>query len=218
MRNKWLAIGGLVGAAVLVLSQLPASAAIVTKKSTQTGDIGISGLTAYQSLSVLLNSIPRGRTVTANDCGFVKLTNSSSFPLTGATLKLDGGSDTVVSSIPTEAAASCVSGVLTGNTSPSAAFKDANGNVYFTGLSDFSSHTVTNSGLPTKRTVKANACGIVTIKATGTYPITGTDSVTVKNADETSTIATIADYSALTAAAAVPICNKGIAFFPVGWE
>lgn len=214
--NQLLSILGL---AALGLSAIApnASAAPVAAKDGK-GDIYISGLTDYQTLKVEYASIPRSRSLQANECGFIRLRSSDSYPFTSSTaLKVEGGSEFTVGSLPAEAAPRCSQGQLTGaNTSPSAKLRTLEGDVYITGLTPYSSQDVTFVGLPSSRNVRANACGVARIANSGNYKITS-GAVTVKNRDTDATVVTIADYSALTQVSGGPICREGATFTAEDW-
>ena len=163
---------GLALAALGLASIAPAASAVpIAGRETRTGDIYISGLGDYQSTIAEYSALPRSRAVSANECGFLKLTaNSTSAPIvSGDTLKLNGGSNIAVASLPVEAVPKCTNGALSGNTAPSAALKDSDGNVYLTGLTPYSSNTVTFNNIATTRSARSNTCGHVRLSNSGNY-------------------------------------------------
>ncbi len=217
MRVKQLL--SILGLATLGLSAIAqvASADPAAGKETRTGDIYISGLSSYQSLKAAYSSLPKVVKKSANECGFFKIGNSTSAPLTtSSNIKLNAGSAVLVSTLPVEAAPKCTNGALSGtNLTPSAALRTAEGDVYFTGLTDFSQNTVSYLDLAQTRSVKANTCGIAKLSNTGDYA-SPTGTITVTDKDTNATVATIA-LASVTAVSGGPVCRNGAAFYTADW-
>jgi hypothetical protein len=210
---------GLALAALGLAAIVPAASAVpVAGRETRTGDIYISGLTDYQSTVAEYSSLPRSRAVAANECGFLRLTgNSTSAPITaGDTLKLNGGSNVVFNTLPVEAVPKCTNGALAGNTSPSAALKDSDGNVYFTGLTPYSQNTITFNDVATTRSAKTNTCGHLRLSNSGNYVVTS-GGILITDKDTGATIINIADVTTLPAVSGGPICRNGASFFATDW-
>ena len=207
-----LAVMGLAALAPL------ASAVPVVGRETRTGDIYISGLGDYESTVAEYSSLPRTRSSTANECGFFRLTGDSTSAPIGPTdtLKLNGGANVSVATLPVEAVPRCTNGALAGNTSPSAVLKDSDGNVYFTGLTPYGTNSVTFNNVPTTRSARTNTCGILRLANSGNYVVTA-GSITVTNRDTGATLATIPDVAAMTGVSGGPICRNGAAFFTNDW-
>lgn len=194
-----------------------ASAVPVVGKETRTGDIYVSGLASYQSLKASYSSLPKVVKKSANECGFFKISNSTSTPLTtSSNIKLNAGSAVLVSSLPVEAAPKCTNGVLSGtNLAPSAALRTAEGDVYFTGLADFSQNTVSYLDLAQTRSVKANTCGIAKLSNSGDYSSpTGTITITDKDTSAAVTTITLASVMGVSGG---PVCRNGAAFYTADW-
>jgi hypothetical protein len=187
-------------------------------RETRTGDIYVSGLGSYQSIKGEYSSLPRSTNKNANECGVIKLSGSSaSLPINaGDTFKLNGGADIAFNSLVVEAEPKCSNGVLVGNPTPSATLKDSNGNVYFTGLTPYSSNVVTYNNAPTLRSVKASTCGTARFSNSGKYVVTS-GSLTITDSATGSTIVTIPDVGAMTAVSGGPICRNGATFTTADW-
>ncbi|WP_036534320.1 hypothetical protein [Neosynechococcus sphagnicola] len=192
---------------------LPAQAEIVTFK-TADGAVGIVGLSEYGSYRAEFAGVPRSRSISASPCGIAKISDSDSYPM-GATIKIAGTTHTVAS-LPSGPSPVCKDGQLT--TSPVATVsKNSEGDIFVGSLTPYGSVEVTYPNLPSGRSLKASACGMLVIKPTDAYPI-GTSSIVLKTASESpTTVVTISNPSSLTAKVA-PICSKGIAYYPTGWD
>lgn len=195
-----------------------ASAVPVAGRETRTGDIYISGLDGYESTNVEYSALPRSRAVAANECGFLRLTgNSTSAPIeAGDTLKLNGGANIAFDTLPIQSAPRCTNGGLAGNTSPAAALKDSDGNVFLTGLTPYSQNTITFNNIPTTRSSKANTCGIVRLANSGNFAVTS-GSITVTNRDTEAVLLTIPNVATMTAVSGGPICRNGATFTTADW-
>lgn len=215
--KRLLSILGLTAFGLTAIAQV-ASAVPIVAKETSTGDIYISGLADYGKFIAQYSGIPKTAKKAANECGFFKLTaTSTSAPIaSGDSLKLNGGTPAVVSSLSLEAAPKCTNGALSGtNLTPSAALRDAEGNVYYTGLTPYSQNIVTYVSLPTTRSVSSNTCGIAKISNSGDY-VNPTGTITVKNKDSGATVATVT-LASVTGVSGGPVCRNGVAFFANDW-
>ena len=215
--QQLLSIGLLTAFGLSAIAQT-ASATPIVAKETPTGDIFVSGLADYQKLVAEYSGIPKTAKKSANECGFFKLTaTSTSAPIaSGNSLKLNNGTAAVVSTLPLQAAPRCTNGALSGtNLTPSAALRDAEGNVYYTGLTPYSQNTVTYVSLPTTRSLSSNTCGIAKISNSGVY-VSPTGTITIKDKDDSSTVATVT-LSSVTSVSGGPVCRNGVAFFADDW-
>ncbi len=59
------------------------------------------------------------------------------------------------------------------------ATKTADGSVLVSGLTQYGSYTIEYSGTPKARRVSANACGVVALRSSTSFPITSTSSFTI---------------------------------------
>jgi|LakMenEpi03Aug12_release.lakeMendotaPanAssembly.Ray.scaffolds.fasta_scaffold555660_1 hypothetical protein len=215
--NKLLSTAALALLGVTAIAQT-AFAVPIAAKETSTGDIYISGLTGYQKLSAEYSALPKAAKKSANECGFFKLTaTSTSAPIaSGDSLKLNGGTAAVVSSLPLEAAPKCTNGALSGaNLTPGAALRDAEGNVYYTGLTPYSQNIVTYVSLPSVRSVSSNTCGIAKLSNAGDY-VSPTGTITVKDKTSSSTVATVT-LASVPSVSGGPVCRNGVSFFANDW-
>ena len=216
--RQLLSIGLLTAFGLGAIAQV-ASALPILGKETRTGDVYVSGLTGYQSLVAEYAGLPKTAKKSANECGFFKLTAAStSAPIaSGDSLKLNGGTASVVSALPLEAAPKCTNGALAGtNLTPSAVLRDAEGNVYYTGLTAFSNNAVTYVSLPSTRSIKANTCGIAKLSNSGNY-VVSSGTITLKDKVSDATVATVTDYATLTGVSGGPVCKNGASFFTTDW-
>ena len=190
--------------------------AVPVAKEARTGDIYVSGLPGYQKLSAEYGSLPKTSKKTVNECGFFKLSASSgSAPIAlSDSLQVEGRSAVTVSDLPIEAVPKCTNGTLSGT--PSAALRDSDGDVYFTGLTPFASVGVSYLSLPTTRSVTANTCGIAKLSSKGDYEISS-GSIVIKNKETGATVATISEYSTLLSVEGGPVCRNGAALFSTDW-
>lgn len=194
-----------------------ASAAPVAGRDTRTGDLYVSGLTGYQSVKSQYDSLPKSTNKNANECGVIKLSaTSSTLPIAaGDSFKLNGGADVPFDTLPVEAEPKCTNGALAGNTTPSAALKDSNGNVYFTGLTAFAQNSVTYNNVPTVRSGKASTCGILRLSNSGNY-VGATGTVNITDRDSGATIITI-DTATVPSVSGGPLCRNGATFTTADW-
>ena len=166
-----------------------------------------TGLTPYTSYKVEYGGNQKGYTKKANECGFVKLSaTSTTMPIASDNSLffqfLTSSETKLVSSLPVEAAPKCTNGALSGvNLTPSAFLRTAEGDVYATGLAGFSTFQVTNMDIPLSKRVKSNGCGLLKI---GYVELS--NSVVIKNEAGTSTVHTIADTSAIPSFPVSPSC------------
>jgi len=181
--------------------------------------LNATGLTAHTSYKVQYGNEYKSYAKKANECGFVKLSaTSSTMPIASANylgfyineVDLD---PKLVSSLPVEAAPKCTNGALSGtNLTPSAFLRTAEGDVYATGLANFSTIRVSNLSIPLSKKVKSNGCGLLKIGL-----VQPGAAVVIKNETGTSTIHTIADTSAVPAFAIGPSCKENTLLLPTGF-
>jgi hypothetical protein len=194
-----------------------ASAVPTAGKETRTGDIYVSGLNSYQTLEAAYSALPKIVKKTANECGFFKLASSDSAPLTDASnLQLGSNTAFAVGSLPVQAAPKCTDGQLAGtNTNPAAVLKTGEGNVYFTGLVDYSQHEVKYLDLPQSRSIKANTCSIAKLSSTGAYA-NPSGTITLKDKDSLAAVIAV-DTATIASVSGGPICRNGVALFTSDW-
>ncbi|BFM39927.1 hypothetical protein [Synechocystis sp. LKSZ1] len=194
-----------------------ASAVPTAGKETRTGDIYVSGLNSYQTLEAAYPGLPKIVKKTANECGFFKLASTESSPITDASnLQLGSNTAFTVGSLPTQAAPKCTDGQLAGtNLTPAAVLKTAEGDVYFTGLVDYSQHDVRYLDLSQTRSIKANTCGIAKLSSTGAYA-NPTGVLTLKDKETQATVIGI-DTATIASVSGGPICRNGVALFTADW-
>lgn len=68
--------------------------------------------------------------------------------------------------------------VATGLPSFAAATKDAGSNVVVSGLTNYGSYAVEYTGVPKVKRASANACGVISLRDSASYPVTSTSSFT----------------------------------------
>ncbi|BFM38248.1 hypothetical protein [Synechocystis sp. LKSZ1] len=177
----------------------------------------MSGLGSYQTLEAAYPGLPKIVKKSANECGFFKLASTDSAPLTDASnLQLGSNTAFTVGSLPVQAAPKCTDGQLAGtNLTPAAVLKTAEGDVYFTGLVDYSQHDVRYLDLSQTRSIKANTCGIAKLSSTGAYA-NPTGVLTLKNKETQATVIGI-DTATIASVSGGPICRNGVALFTSDW-
>ena len=216
--KRLLSIGLLATLGAIGYAELSQAVPIVAKE-TRTGDVYVSGLTGYQKLKAEYAGLPKTAKKSANECGFIKITASStSSPVgSGDSLKLGSGSTVTVASLPVEAAPKCSAGSLSGtNLTPSAVLKTAEGDVYFTGLTPFSTSTITYLSLPTARSITANTCGVARLSNSGNY-VVSSGAIAIKDKTTDAAVASITDYATLTGVSGGPVCKNGATFTTADW-
>ena len=210
--SKLLSIGLLTAFGLSAIAQ-SASADIVFK---MLGDTAVwSGLTEYGKYVLTYSDSPKSVNKKANDCGFYKVSQSTTTPI-GSTivLQVDNALTTyTVANIPLEAAPKCSAGALSGvNLTPSEVLKDSEGNIYVTGLAPFGSNAVQYPNIPRTRKLTANACGVITAKE-GSYDNIGAFILKTDGGTSVST-GTMATGS-LTVG---PGCKDGVVLLPPNWN
>jgi len=101
------------------------------------------------------------------------------------------------------------------NTNPAAVLKTAEGDVYFTGLVDYSQHDVRYLDLSQTRSIKANTCGIAQLSSTGAYA-NPKGVLTLKDKETQATVIGI-DTATIASVSGGPICRNGVALFTADW-
>ncbi|BAQ63937.1 hypothetical protein GM3709_702 [Geminocystis sp. NIES-3709] len=178
------------------------------------GDIYLSGLPSYQSIQAVYNGIPKVQKKTSNECGFIKLTSSTSTPINLSSDSITFNSNSyALGSVPVSSALTCSNGVL-GGTVSGIVQKDGNA-VYITGLSPYTDYQVGFNNIPVTRSIKANTCGIAKLSNTDTYN-NSAGTIVIKNRETGVTIGTLPAFASIPEAGG-PVCRRGTGFFPVGF-
>lgn len=167
--TKLLSIGLLATFGLSAIAQTAMAGINVGKDNSKSPspviNLNATGLTPYTTYQVEFDGSMRESSKKANECGFVKWSaTSTSFPIASGNTLFFGGSGTgvLVSSLPVEAAPKCSNGQLSGtNLTPSANLRTAEGDIYVTGLTPFTSYAINNQNLKYSPKAKANGCGIL---------------------------------------------------------
>ena len=190
-----------------------------SKSSNGKPYLNATGFTPYTSYKVEYGGDQKGHTKKANECGFVKLSaTSSTMPIVSSNslFFVEGIPDQptkLVSELPTQAAPKCTNGVLSGtNLTPAAFLRTAEGDVYVTGLAAFASFTVANLDIPYSKKIKSNGCGLLKIGS-----VQPEAAVVVKNEAGTTTVHTIADTSLVPTFPVSPSCKENTLLLPTGF-
>jgi hypothetical protein len=164
------------------------------------GTIIITGLSSSQRIKISYLAIPKSRKMTVNGCGFLRIPNSTAYPTTGGTFAINGGSQTTYASMPQEAALRCIDGNPSRATS-TPIFNDADGNVYYNGLTANSSATIQYFHLPATRNVSSDACGIAVAKQGTKWRVSGSEQIKI---DDGSPIT----FTSIDTGDIKPLCSK----------
>ena len=198
--KKWFVLPGLLG--VVLNPTIALSENVVIRDLSDR--VFITGVEPYGKYTFVSPDSHPTRNVSANACGFVKITPTDSYPIHHShTLMINGGDVGTVSSLPILPAAQCKDGSIANESAITATtWRDSNGAVYQKGLTPYTSYEVEYSSVSSVRKVTANACGHITVPAANGDIIQGTYTFTS------------VDLSTLTPTLAVPICSKGISYLP----
>ncbi|MTF37532.1 hypothetical protein WEU38_11085 [Cyanobacterium aponinum AL20118] len=176
-------------------------------------DIYLSGLGSYQQVEVTYEGVPKTSKKSANECGYIRLSSTTSTPLNPATDSITfNGTNYVLASVPLSGSLKCTNGVLNGNVVGTVQ-KDADDRVYITGLTPFGDYEVSFDSIFTTRKVKANTCGIARISHSDKYDNTA-GTMTIKDVE---TGASLGVLPTTIPNAVGPICKKGQTFLPNGY-
>ena len=221
--TKLLSIGLLATFGLSAIAQV-ASAGInvgadTSKKYGDNPYINATGFTPYTSYKIEYGNSNKGYTKKANECGFVKLSaTSTTMPIASSNslyFVLPGNVQPthLVSDLPVQAAPKCTNGSLSGtNLTPAAFLRTAEGDVYVTGLADFASIQASNLDIPYSKKVKSNGCGL--LKVGDVQP---GSTVVIKNEAGTTTVHTIADTSLVPTFPISPSCKENTLLLPTGF-
>ena len=219
--RQLLSIGLLTAFGLGAIAQVASAVPVAAYDSTDLKQpIYVTGLTPYESYDVHQTGLSKSYVKKANDCGFFKVSNTTSKPNTlgdviVADLVFYEINDTASNgrtAIPVQAAPKCTNGVLAGNTSPAAVLRDSENNIYVTGLTPFSSIEYANQSQYVISKKKANACGILKASASDVPSVQNPVNIYPKG----STTLTLA-ITALTGVAAPPGCKNGVTLLPSTW-
>lgn len=132
------------------------------------GNIWISGTPNAETV-VTFGSVEKMKDVKADSCGLVKLTPSTTVPLTSP-FKVDGATIDP-SSLSTDILPKCTNGTL--EQARASNFKTSDGKIYVVGKTSGSYYKFAYN-VPVEKRVKANACGIGRIASSASIPFTAT--------------------------------------------
>lgn len=219
MNNKKTA-AAIASFVAIATSATPALANITATKGND-GSVVVSGLNNYGTYVVEYSGTPRVRRVAANACGVVSLRSSSSFPIDPNSSFVKDGTSYEMSNLPVGSTPRCVDGNLAfSSAAPSASvFKDSNNVVYFTGLTPYSRQEITFNNVPSTRRAKANACGMISIKSSPSYPLANTPVSIMLVSTSGSIGSELLNFtpSSMTSEE-LPFCRQGKSYFPEGWS
>ncbi len=140
-----------------------------TPFQTSGGEIIWPGWQGQQRLTVGYPDIPKVRSLMANGCGVISITNTTTWPAAPQTQFRINGRTLAFSGIQTGAAPRCERGM--NQTVPQ--FRNPrrfNQNVYIGGFEPQAKVDVAYLTVPTTRTITANACGLLIIRSTPDFP------------------------------------------------
>lgn len=205
----------------VVLSVLALSALIMPNVNASeiaikqdNGDIFLSGLSSYQTIIAEYQGVPKVSKKSANECGFIRLTSTTSTPLNTSSDSITFNNTTYdLATVPVGETLRCTDGQLVG-TIAGTVQKDGNA-VYITGLTPYSSHDIGYNNLPVSRSAKANACGIVRLSNSDRYD-NSAGAIAIKDRQTGASIGTLPTFSSLPQTGG-PLCRQGIGFYPTNY-
>ncbi|PPS41921.1 hypothetical protein [Chroococcidiopsis sp. TS-821] len=219
MNNKKTAAA--IASLIAVATTATPALANVTATKGNDGSVTVTGLNSYGTYLLEYSGTPRVRRVAANACGVVALRSSSSFPINTDSSFTKDGAAYEMSSLPVGSTPRCVDGNLAfSSAAPSASvFKDSNNVIYFTGLAPYSRQEITFNNVPSTRRAKANACGMISVKSSPSYPLASTPISVMPISASGSTGSEITRFTPSTMTSEeLPFCRQGKAYFPEGWS
>jgi hypothetical protein len=198
---------GLLGLTLAIapfLAQLPAFAQLAQYapfKDTE-GNVYLAPGSANAEVAVTFGSVEKQKDVKADACGVVRLTPSSTIPLSSS-FKVDGVT-VDPTTLSTDLLPKCVNGTLE-QARPNN-FKTADGKIYIVGKTAGSYYKLAYNASVIRK-VKSNACGIARMGSSASTPLTAATVFTVNGTDYT--------YGNLPTA--VPWrCTGGVTYMPYG--
>ncbi len=158
----------LLGAAAIIITTAAANAQTVSKfVNNGSTYVVVDGVDANSRVSLQLDSQDLVRNSRANACGWIRLSNSSSYPLPDAIQISEDSGDTYGASIDVTALNTentrCQNGIVLNadgtNTAPSGNFKDNSGAVVIPNKNQNQQYSIKYVGTPASSSGNANACG-----------------------------------------------------------
>lgn len=222
--SKLLSIGLLTAFGLSAIAQVASADPILKFANSTDAKINMAfmatGLDPHEDYTLEYAGLARTKSFTTNDCGFFKITPSTSLPI-GSTITIYGsgpvqGSQTVAS-IPVAVAPKCVAGALVGTTPDIS--KTSEGVIYVANVSPFLKVDVGYPNLLLTRKVKSNACGQIVAKPSGRFVPDGL--VTLKQGNTTigSIDSTVVGnyFPSASSLNPAPKCTSGMSYLPQGW-
>lgn len=203
-----------------VTAILPALANTKVATKDAQGTVVISGLAPNSEWHLEFTGVKRVKKGTANACGVISLSNTTSLPLTtSSSLKIQG-TDYLVSNLPVGAAPKCTNGVLDPTVTLPAdnIWRDSNGKVYIKGLTAYSTQDITFNSVSLSRKVKANACGLASVRSSQSLTLGNYDIYTTIMPYEGAVNSQLTFNPANLPASNTPICRSGVLYLPAGFS
>ncbi|MDY7022875.1 MAG: hypothetical protein SWJ54_16265 [Cyanobacteriota bacterium] len=158
----------ILGAVAVIIPSAAVNAQTVSKFTNNGNEyVVIDGIEANTRVSLQLDSQDLVRRSRGNACGWIRISNSASYPLPSAIQISEDSGETYgasidVTSLSTESIR-CQNGVILNgdgtNTPPSGNFKDSSGAVVITGKVQNQQYSIKYVGTPASSSGNANACG-----------------------------------------------------------
>ncbi|UBF27490.1 hypothetical protein K9N68_05985 [Kovacikia minuta CCNUW1] len=199
VRRAAAALGLIVAIAPTLAQAAPASYAPFKDSE---GNIWISGTPNTETI-VTFGSVEKMKDVKADACGLVKLTPSTSVPLTSP-FRVDGTTINPAT-LSTDILPKCTNGTL--EQSRPSNFKTSDGKIYVVGKTAGSYYKLAYN-VPVEKRVKANACGIGRIASSASIPFTSTTQFAVGVNDPIT-------YGNLSTSEPW-VCRSGVTYMPYG--
>ena len=208
MKNLNLSLALLL--ALSALSSLPALAE--NEQKDLTGRITSTGFDPYQKVIATSNNVEVSRNVSANACGFVKITPTESYPVEDEDdIEINGVSHDF-GQLSIGPAPKCTNGAISNLDAISSlgnAWKDSEDNIYVRGLTAYVPYKVVYDDLNGQKTLTANACGHIVLPA----DFAGETEIYASEANlANGVVLAVIDGSGLTPGQGSPICRNGISF------
>ena len=208
MKNLNLSLALLL--ALSALSSLPALAE--NEQKDLTGRITSTGFDPYQKVIATSNNVEVSRNVSANACGFVKITPTESYPVEDEDdIEINGVSHDF-GQLSIGPAPKCTNGAISNLDAISTlgdSWKDSEKNIYILNLTAYTPYKVVYDDLNGQKTLTANACGHIVLPAEfGGQTEIYTSEANISNGIVLTTI----DGTGLTPGQGSPICRNGISF------
>ena len=196
--------------ALSALSSLPALAE--NEQKDLTGRITSTGFDPYQKVIATSNNAEVSRNVSANACGFARISPTESYPIeNGEDIGINGVNYNF-GQLSIGAAPKCTNGTISNSDAISSlgnAWKDSEDNIYVRGLTAYAPYKVVYDDLNGRKTLTANACGHIVLPA----EFGGVTEIYASEANLANGIVLASiDGSGLTPGQGSPICRNGISF------